>query len=128
MDMVDLMGDYLLFSGLKVCIDCTKLYTLGNGDAKRYRDHRRIFKTLQQSNTNLTHMLEERRDDVGPIVDVGLLGNNSLDAAQGLAQNLNLPSIEQILTASFPTSDNIPKDAINAITQLWTTILNELCD
>jgi hypothetical protein len=26
MDMVDLMGDYLLFSGLKACIDCTKLY------------------------------------------------------------------------------------------------------
>jgi hypothetical protein len=79
MDMVDLMSDYLLFSDLKVCSDCTKLYTLGNGDAERYRDHRRIFKTLQQSNTNLTCMLEECRDDVGPIVDVGRLHNNSLD-------------------------------------------------
>ncbi len=46
MDMVDLMGDYLLFSGLKACIDCTKLYTPGNGDAERYRDHCHIFKTL----------------------------------------------------------------------------------
>ncbi len=60
MDMVDLMGDYLLFSGLKACIDYTKLYTSGNGDAKRCRDHRRIFKTLQQSNTNLMCMFEER--------------------------------------------------------------------
>jgi hypothetical protein len=46
MDMVDLMSNYLLFSGLKACINCTKLYTSGNGEAKRYRDHRRIFKTL----------------------------------------------------------------------------------
>jgi hypothetical protein len=37
---------------------------------------------------------------------------------QGLAQNLNLPSMEQILTASLSTSDYIPKDAINAVTQL----------
>jgi hypothetical protein len=61
-------------------------------------------------------MLEERRDDVGPIVDVGCFGNNSSDGAQGLAQNLNLPSMEQILTASLLTSDYIPKDAINAVT------------
>ncbi len=73
-------------------------------------------------------MLEERRDDVSPIVNAGRLGNNSLDGAQGLAQNLNLPNMEQILTASLPTSDYIPKDAINAVTQLWTTILNKLCD
>jgi hypothetical protein len=32
------------------------------------------------------------------------------------------------MTASLPTSHYIPKDAINAITQLWTTILNEFCD
>ncbi len=126
--MVDLMSDYLLFSGLEVCINYIKLYTPGNGDAERCRDHRHIFKTLQQSNTNLTRMLKERRDDVGPIVDVGLLGNNSLDGAQGLAQNLNLPSMQQILTASLPTSEYIPKDAINAVTQLWTTIFNDLYD
>jgi hypothetical protein len=36
--------------------------------------------------------------------------------------------MEQILTTSLPTSDYIPKDAINAIIQLWMTILNELCD
>jgi hypothetical protein len=83
--MVNMMNDYLLFSGLKACIDCTKLYTLGNGDVERCRDHCRIFKTLQQSNTNLTHMLEEHRDDVDPIVDAGCLGNNSLDGLQRLA-------------------------------------------
>jgi hypothetical protein len=116
MDMVDLMGDYLLFSGLKACINCTKQYTSGNGDAERCCDHRRILKSLQQSNTNLTRMLQERRDDIGPIVDLGPPGNNSLDSAQGLAQNLNLPSMEQILTASLPTSDYIPKDVINVIT------------
>jgi hypothetical protein len=118
MDMVNLMSDYLLFLGLKACIVYTKLYTPGNGDVERCRDHRRIFKTLQQSNTNLTCMLEECRDDVGPIVDIGCLGNNSLDGAQALAQNLNLPNMEQIMTASLPTSDNIPKDAIDAVTQL----------
>jgi hypothetical protein len=36
--------------------------------------------------------------------------------------------MEQILTASLPTFDYIPKDAINVVTQLWMTILNELCD
>ncbi len=46
MDLVDLMTDYLLFSGLKACIDCTKLYTPCNGDAERCRDHHRIFKNL----------------------------------------------------------------------------------
>jgi hypothetical protein len=30
-------------------------------------------------------MLEERPDDVAPIVDVDPLGNNSLDGTQGLA-------------------------------------------
>jgi hypothetical protein len=96
---------------------------------ERSRDHRRIFKSLQQSNTNLTRMLEECRDNVqvGPIVDAHPLGNNSLDGAQGLAQNLNLPNMEQVLTASLPTFDYIPKDAINAVSQLWTTILNEFC-
>jgi hypothetical protein len=33
MDPVDLMSNYLLFSGLKACIDCTKLYTSCNDDA-----------------------------------------------------------------------------------------------
>jgi hypothetical protein len=60
MDLVDLMSDYLLFSGLKACIDCTKLYTPCNGDAMHCRDPRRIFKNLQQFNTNLTRLLEER--------------------------------------------------------------------
>ncbi len=46
MNMVDLMSDHLLFSGLKVCIDCTKLYTSCNDDAERCRDHRRIFKNM----------------------------------------------------------------------------------
>jgi uncharacterized protein involved in tolerance to divalent cations len=105
MDMVDLMSNYLLFSSLKACIDYTKLYTPGNGDAEHCREHRRIFKTLQQSNTNLTRMLEEHRYDIGPIVDTGCVGNNSLDGAQGLVHNLNLPSMEQILTTSLPTSD-----------------------
>jgi hypothetical protein len=78
MALVDLMSDYLLFSGLKACIDCTKLYTPCIGDTERCRDHCRIFRNLQQSNTNLTRLLEVRRDDVGPIqVDVGPLGNNS---------------------------------------------------
>jgi hypothetical protein len=36
--------------------------------------------------------------------------------------------MEQILIASLPTSDYIPNDAINAVTQLWISILNELCD
>ncbi len=36
--------------------------------------------------------------------------------------------MEQILTASLPTSNYIPKDAINVVTQFWMTILNELCD
>jgi hypothetical protein len=128
MDMVDLMNDYLLFSGLKACIDCTKLYTPCNGDAKHCRDHRRI-KNLQQSNTNLTRLFEVCRDDVSPIqIGTGHLGNNSSKSAQRLAQNLNLPSMEQILTRSLPTSDYIPKDTINAVTQLWTTILHELYD
>jgi hypothetical protein len=127
--MVDLTNDYFLFSGLKACIDCTKLYTLCNGDAECCRDHRRILKNLQQSNTNLTHLLEVCRDNVGPIqIGTGHFGNNSSESAQRLAQNLNLPSMEQILTGSLPTFDYIPKDAINAITQLWTTILHELCD
>ncbi len=47
MALVDLMSNYLLFSGLKVCIDCTKLYTPCIGDAERCRDHRRIFRNLQ---------------------------------------------------------------------------------
>ncbi len=119
MVLVDLMSDYLLFSGLKACIKCTKLYTLGNGNAKRCCDHRRIFKNLHQSNTNPTCLLEVRRDDVGPIqVGAGPLDNNSSEGAQGLAQNFNLPSMEQILIASLPTSDYIPKDAINVVTQL----------
>ncbi len=46
MDLVNLMSDYLLFSGLNACIDCTKLYTPCNGDTKCCRDHRRIFKNL----------------------------------------------------------------------------------
>jgi hypothetical protein len=112
MDLVDLMSDYLLFSGLKACFDCTKLYTLCNGDVEHCRDHHRIFKNFQQSNTNLTCLLEVRRNNVGR------LGNNSFEGAQGLAQNLNLPSMEQILTAFLPTSDYIPKDAINVVTQL----------
>ncbi|CAK9872756.1 unnamed protein product [Sphagnum jensenii] len=117
MDMVDLMSDYLLFSGLKACIDCTKLYTPCNSDAKRCHDHHHIFKNLQQSNTNLTCLLEVCRDNVDPIqVGAGRLGNHSSEGAQGLAQNLNLPIMEHILTASVPTSDYIPKDAINAIT------------
>jgi hypothetical protein len=129
MDLVDLMSDFFLFSGLKVCINCSKLYTPCNGDAERCSDRRRIFKNLQQSNTNLTRLLEVCQDNVGPIqVGAGCLGNNSLEGAQGLAQNLNLPIMEQILTASLPTSNYIPKDAINAVTQLWTTIHNELCD
>jgi hypothetical protein len=129
MDLVHLMSDYLLFSGLKVCIDCTKLYTPCNGDAERYHDHHLIFKNPQQSNTNLMRLFEERQDDVNPIqVDVGRPDNNSSECAQGLAQNLNLPSMEQILTASLPTSDYIPKGAINTVIQLWTSILNELCD
>lgn len=108
MDLVDLMNDYLLFLGLKAC----------NGDAERCRDHRRIFMNLQQSNTNLTRLLEVRRDHVGPIhVGAGRLGNNFSEGTQGLAQNPNLPSMEQILTASLPTSDYIPKDAINAVTR-----------
>jgi hypothetical protein len=61
-------------------------------------------------------MFEERWDDVGPIVNVGPLCNNSFDGAQGLAHNLNMTSMEQILTPSLPTSDYIPKDAINAVT------------
>ncbi|CAK9237659.1 unnamed protein product [Sphagnum troendelagicum] len=127
MDLVDLMSDYPFFLGLKACIDCTKLYTLCNGDAERCYNHRRIFKNLQQSNTNLMRLLEVRRDVVGPIqVGAGRLDNNSSEGAQGLGHNLNLPSMEQILIASLPTSDYIPKDAINAITQFWTTILNEL--
>ncbi len=70
-----------------------------------------------------------RRDDVTPIqVDTGRLSNNSSEGVQRLAQNLNMPNMEQILTTSLPTSDYIPKDAINAIIQLWMTILNELCD
>jgi hypothetical protein len=70
-----------------------------------------------------------RQDVVGPIQgSASRLSNNSSESAQGLAQNLNLPRMEQILTASLPMSDYIPKDAINAVTQLWTTILNELCD
>jgi hypothetical protein len=36
--------------------------------------------------------------------------------------------MEQILTASLPTFDYIPKDAINAVIQFWTSILNEVCD
>jgi hypothetical protein len=36
--------------------------------------------------------------------------------------------MEQILTAFLPTSDYISNDAINAVTQLWMTILNELCN
>jgi hypothetical protein len=89
------MSNYLLFSGLKVCIDCTKLYTPCNGDAERCRDHRRIFKNLQQSNTNLTCLFKVRRNNVGPIqVDTNHLGNNSSEGAHGLAQNLNLPSME----------------------------------
>ncbi len=52
-------------------------------------------------------MLEERRNEVDPIVNAGPLGNNSLDDAQGLAQNLNLLSMEQILTTSLPTFDYI---------------------
>jgi hypothetical protein len=39
-------------------------------------------------------MLEEHRDDVSPNVDVGPFSNNSLDGTQGLAHNLNLPSME----------------------------------
>ncbi len=118
MDLVDLMSHYLLFLGLKACIDCTKLYTPCNGDAERCRDHRRIFMNLQQSNTNLTRLLEVRRDHVRPIhVGAGRLGNNFSEGTQGLAQNPNLPSMEQILTASLPTSDYIPKDAINAVTR-----------
>jgi hypothetical protein len=119
MDLVDLMSDFLLFSGLKACIDCSKLYTPSNGDTECCRDHRRIFKNLQQSNTNLTRLFEVRRDDVDPIqVDASCIGNNSYDSAQGLAQNLNLPSMEKILTAFLPMFDYIPKDAINAVTQL----------
>ncbi len=72
------MNDYLLFSSLKVCIDYTKLYTPCNGDTERFSDHRHIFKNLHQSNTNLTCLLEERRDDVGPIqVATSHLSNNS---------------------------------------------------
>ncbi len=60
-------------------------------------------------------LLEVRRDDVGPIlVDAGRFDNNSSEGAQGLAKNLNLPSMEQILTVSLPSSNYIPKDAINA--------------
>jgi hypothetical protein len=100
MDMVDLMSDYLLFSGLKACIDCTKLYTSCNVDAERCYDHCRIFKNLQQSNTNLTRLLGVHRDDVDPVqVSAGPLDNNSSEGVQGLAQILNLPSMEQILTA-----------------------------
>jgi hypothetical protein len=36
--------------------------------------------------------------------------------------------MEQILTASLSTSNYIPKDVINAVTQLWTTIFNDLCN
>jgi hypothetical protein len=36
--------------------------------------------------------------------------------------------MEQILIASLPTFNYIPKDVINAVSQLWTTILNELYD
>ncbi len=43
---------------------------------------------------------------------------NSSEGVQGLVQNFNLPNMEQILTAILPTSDYIPKDAINAVTQL----------
>jgi hypothetical protein len=85
MDLVNLMSDYLLFSSLKVCINCTKLYTLCIDDVERYRDHRRIFKNLQQSNTNLTRLLEVRRDDVGPIqIRADHLDNNSSEGVQGL--------------------------------------------
>ncbi|CAK9193855.1 unnamed protein product [Sphagnum troendelagicum] len=95
MDLVDLMSNYLLFSGLKACIDCTKLYTPCNDDTERCRDHHHIFKNLQQSNTNLTRLLEVRQDVVGPIQGgAGRLSNNSSKCAQGLAQNLNLPSME----------------------------------
>jgi hypothetical protein len=59
MDLVDLMSNYLLFSGLKACINYTKLYTWCINDAKHCRDHHRIFKNLQQSNTNLTCLLKE---------------------------------------------------------------------
>jgi hypothetical protein len=47
MDLVDLMSNYLLFSGLKACIDYTKLYTPCNDDTERCRDHHHIFKNLQ---------------------------------------------------------------------------------
>jgi hypothetical protein len=60
MDLVDLMNNYLLFLGFKVCIDYTKLYTSCNSDAEPCHDHRRIFKNLQQSNTNLKCLLEVR--------------------------------------------------------------------
>jgi hypothetical protein len=56
------------------------LYTPRNGDVEHCCDHRRIFKTLQQSNTNLMRMLEKPWNDVGPIVDAGRFSNNSLDA------------------------------------------------
>jgi hypothetical protein len=86
MDFVNQMSDYLLFSGLKACIDYTKLYTPCTGDAERCRDHRRIFKNLQHSNINLMRLVKERRDYVSPIqVDVGCLSNNSLEGAQGLS-------------------------------------------
>jgi hypothetical protein len=34
-DLVDMMSDYLLFLGLKACIDYTKLCTMCNGDTER---------------------------------------------------------------------------------------------
>jgi hypothetical protein len=117
MDLVDLMSDYLLFSGLKAYIDDTKLFTSCNSNAKCCRDHRRIFKNLQQFNTNLSRLVEVHQDDVGPIqIGASRFGKNSSEGVHGLALNLNLPSMEQILIASLPTSDYIPKDAIKAIT------------
>ncbi|CAM6013086.1 unnamed protein product [Sphagnum balticum] len=87
MALVDLMSDYLLFSGLKACIDCSKLYTPCIGDAERCCDHRHIFRNLQKSNTNLTCLLEVRRDDVDPIqVDASPLGNNSSEGARAGAE------------------------------------------
>jgi hypothetical protein len=42
--------------------------------------------------------------------------------------DLTLPSKWGCNTSSLPTSNYIPKDAINVVTQLWMTILNELCN
>ncbi|CAM6008914.1 unnamed protein product [Sphagnum balticum] len=74
-------------------------------------------------------LLEVRRDGTGPIqISAGRFGNNFSKGVQGLAQNFNLPNMEQILTVSLPKSVYIPKDAINTVIQFSTTILNELCD